>query len=248
LLYLTHDIDWLSPFHPYAWIKCLTHGRKWIKPLQLMHPKIFLDSIESVCKQNAQENINPVWLIGAASGHALSRYGLRYTIHSTNYPLLIQLLKKWNCTIGLHSITNENLNTQAIQLRSITGQNISYHRSHFLKQYTGLENDLAHAHIEIDFSFGKARQVHLTNSHSNAEVKFVPTLLFDNAFFFNKSEEVFSTFATELRKAIDTNKDIAICFHPENFLILPALSEYYQEIIRISKNEGAVFHNPTSTL
>lgn len=248
MLYLTHDIDWLSPFHPYAWIKCLTHGSKWLKLQQLMHPTIFLDSIESVCKQNAQENINPVWLIGAASGHALSRYGLRYTTHSANYPLLIQLLKKWNCTIGLHSITKENLNIQAIQLKSFTGQNVSYHRSHFLKQHTALKNELAHAQIKIDFSFGKARQVHLADSNLNSSLKFVPTLLFDNAFFFNKPEDVFSTFSTELRKAIATNKDVAICFHPENFLILPALREYYQEILCISKNEGAVFHNPASTL
>ncbi len=213
-----------------------------------MYPKIFLDSIESLCKQNAQQNINPVWLIGAASGHTLSRYGLRYTIHSANYPLLIQLLKKWGCTIGLHSITNENLNTQAIQLKSFTGQKVSYHRSQFLKQYTGLEHALAQAHIKFDFSLGKARQVYLADSNSKTEVKFVPTLLFDNAFFFNKPVEVFSTFSTELRKAIAANKDAAICFHPENFLILPALREYYQEIIRISRIEGAVFHNPASLL
>ena len=213
-----------------------------------MHPNIFIDSIESVCKQNAQENINPVWLIGAASGNALSRYGLRYTTHSANYPSLIHLLKKWNCAIGLHSITHENLNTQAIQLKSFTGQNVSYHRSHFLKQHTELETELAQAHIKIDFSFGKAREVHLADCNSNAAVKFVPTLLFDNAFFFNEPEQVFSTFSTELRKAITSNKDLAICFHPENLLILPALREYYQEILRISKNEGAVFHNAASTL
>jgi hypothetical protein len=248
LLYLTHDIDWLSPFHPYAWIKCLTHGSKWLKPQQLMHPTIFLDSIESVCKQNAQENINPVWLIGAASAHTLNRYGIRYTIHSANYPLLIQLLKRWGCAIGLQGIVEEKLNTQVIQLKSFTGQNVLYHRLHFLKQYNELENDLAQANIKVDFSFGKARQVHWAESDSNTEVKFVPTLLFDNAFFFNNPEEVFSTFSTELRKAIATNKDVAICFHPENFLILPALREYYQEVIRISRNEGAVFHNPASTL
>jgi hypothetical protein len=248
LLYLTHDIDWLSPFHPYAWIKCLTHGSKWLKPHQLMHQNIFLNSIESICKHNVQEKINAVWLIGAASGHALSRYGLRYTTNSVNYPILIQLLKKWNCTIGLHSINNESINTQVIQLKSFTGQNVLYHRLHFLKQYNELENDLAQANIKVDFSFGKARQVHLADKNSNTEVKFVPTLLFDNAFFFNKPEEVFSTFSTELRKAIATNKDVAICFHPENFLILPALREYYQEVIRISRNEGAVFHNPASTL
>jgi len=213
-----------------------------------MHPTIFLDSIESVCKQNAQENINPVWLIGAASAHTLNRYGIRYTIHSANYPLLIQLLKRWGCAIGLQGIVEEKLNTQVIQLKSFTGQNVLYHRLHFLKQYNGLENDLAQANIKVDFSFGKAREVHLADSDSNTEVKFVPTLLFDNAFFFNKPEEVFSTFSTELRKAIATNKDVAICFHPENFLILPALREYYQEVIRISRNEGAVFHNPASTL
>ena len=213
-----------------------------------MHPTIFLDSIESVCKQNAQENINPVWLIGAASAHTLNRYGIRYTIHSANYPLLIQLLKRWGCAIGLQGIVEEKLNTQVIQLKSFTGQNVLYHRSHFLKQYNELDNDLAQANIKVDFSFGKAREVHLADSDSNTEVKFVPTLLFDNAFFFNKPEEVFSTFSTELRKAIATNKDVAICFHPENFLILPALHEYYQEVIRISRNEGAVFHNPASTL
>ncbi|MFN5884408.1 MAG: hypothetical protein ACK445_03630, partial [Bacteroidota bacterium] len=178
----------------------------------------------------------------------LNRYGIRYTIHSANYPLLIQLLKRWGCAIGLQGIVEEKLNTQVIQLKSFTGQNVLYHRLHFLKQYNELENDLAQANIKVDFSFGKARQVHLAESDSNTEVKFVPTLLFDNAFFFNNPEEVFSTFSTELRKAIATNKDVAICFHPENFLILPALREYYQEVIRISRNEGAVFHNPASTL
>ena len=69
----------------------------------------------------------------------------------------------------------------------------------------------------------------------------IPTILSDNAFFFHSKKLVIDQFKTEIKKAKRYGASVAILFHPENFVIKPQLWEYYDEVINICKNEGALF-------
>ena len=226
----------------------MTHGSNWIKLKQLLQQDIFLKSIESVQQTNQKNNLHAIWLVGATSKSLYSRYGLRYTIQTNGYSKLIEILTDAPCTIGLHSINNESIVAQAQRLMSFTNTSVHYHRSHFLKQSQNLGEELSQANIKVDFSYGHARQTELLNTPQQGPINYIPTILFDNAFFFNKPKEVISGFATTLKRAQLQNRDVAICFHPENFLVMPALHEYYEEVIRLAKNEGAAFARPITAL
>lgn len=238
MIYITHDIDWLTPTHAYSIIKTATHGKKWINVSQLFNRNIFLQGIQSLQNTNAQHQVNGIWHIGASSKHTYKQFGLRYNIQTSNWIKALHILKERNAVIGLHSVNTESIKDQVQCLQQITQQPIQFHRSHYLK-YTPqqLYPQLQQCGITTDFSLGQAREITLpTNSNLNQAVKCIPTVLFDNIFFFQSPETIFSAFKLTLQKAHQQQQPIAVLFHPENFLVNPALHEYYQETLRIIKS------------
>ncbi len=238
MIYLTHDIDWLNPLHPYSVIKTITHGKKWINTSQLFNPNIFVDGITQLLALNQAHQTNSIWHIGAPSTQAFHRFGLRYNTNSKAYQKVISELLNAKVEIGLHSTTYETINKQAESLTRFTQKPIQYHRSHFLHYNSQtLYSQLAAAGITNDFSLGEARKISLPKVTSTYEnIQLIPTILFDNIFFFEAPETVFEQFKQCLKTAQTQQKDVAILFHPENFLINSALKEYYQETLRIIKS------------
>lgn len=236
MIYFTHDIDWLSPLHPFSFVKLFTHRDKWITPSGILNKNIFVDEIQKLVSFNKNHQLDAIWMIGASQQSTLNRYGLRYTIHHPNYKKVINLLKQQHCKIGLHSVSNESFSKQCKRFESVNGIAVKYHRSHYLKfNWPQLLHYLASNHVALDFSLGKARKVELMELKGQTPVKVVPTVLFDNAFFFNKPQQVFDDFIRVMEKANATNQDVAILFHPENFVIHPKLWEYYHEIVMLTK-------------
>ncbi len=240
MIHVTHDIDWLTPTHLYSIIKTATHGQKWIKVSQLFNKNIFLQGIQNLQKINAQHQVNGIWHIGAPSQHTYKTFGLRYNKQSPNWTKAMHLLKEQQATIGLHSVNTESIIQQAQQLQEIIQQPILFHRSHYLK-FTPQElyPQLQQCGITTDFSLGEAREITLpANTNLNHQVKCIPTILFDNIFFFQSPEIIFETFKQTLNKAHQQQQDIAVLFHPENFVVNPALHDYYQETLKIVKESN----------
>ena len=237
MIYITHDVDWLTPTHVYSIIKTATHGQKWLKVSQLFNKNIFLQGIQTLQNINAQQQVNGIWHIGASSNHTYKKFGLRYNTQSSNWLKAIHLLKEQNAAIGLHSINTESIVQQAQELQQVTQQPILFHRSHYLK-YTPqqLYPQLQQCGITTDFSSGHARNININLQNASANgVNIVPTILFDNMFFFHQPEFVFEQFKLALQHAQAHQLDVAILFHPENFLINNALHEYYQETLKLVK-------------
>lgn len=145
--------------------------------------------------------------------------------------------------IGLHSVSTESLARQATVLSELTGQPIHYHRSHYLKfDENSLFKNLHQQNIKTDFSLGNARKVDLPAQMPviTYGINCVPTLLFDNAFFFNDPESVLQQFKQKIKEAVTQKQDVALLFHPENFAVNPALWDYYKEVISIVKEVNNV--------
>jgi hypothetical protein len=239
LIYITHDIDWVSPLHPYSVVKAFTHGKKWLGLHKIVQPNIFVNHIEKLIRFNNDHDIYPVWLTGAPLKHSYQKFGLRYTADCSVYKKIIHILNESDAEIGLHSVNSESLPSQVNALIALTGKPLNYHRSHYLKyDENTLFRSLQYQGIKTDFSLGNARKVGMP-----AQVPFVtygvncvPTVLFDNAFFFYPAEDVFRQFRQSLTEASQAGKDMAVLFHPENFAVNPALWEYYKETLAIVKS------------
>jgi hypothetical protein len=235
LVYITHDIDWLNPLHPYSVIKTFTHGKKWIQPSHLFSPKLFLQGIERLLQFNQNQHTKSIWLIGATNQHTFHRKGLRYHSTGSSYAPAMSLLKTTEVEIGLHSVSSAPIVEQCNRLSNILDKQIKYHRSHFLNfNPDTLYQELQHAEIKVDFSTGTSRAITLPQQIQNtANVSAVPTILFDNVFFFQSPDEVFNQLKKTLLEAQAQQRDVAILFHPENFIINPALWEYYQDVLKM---------------
>ncbi len=236
MIYVTHDIDWLNPWHPFAIAKTFTHGNKWLRLGQLKNQALFLNGIETLLKFNQSKAINAIWLIGATNEFPFKNKGLRYTFSCQATKKALAMLMENNAEIGLHSVSTEPIIEQCNRLNETIKKETNYHRSHYLNYSPQtLYPQLKQAKISIDFSLGTAREVSLPKLDTFNEdgLRLIPTILFDNIFFFQKPEVVFEKFKSVLREVKSTQSDVAILFHPENFLINPALWEYYQECIRL---------------
>jgi hypothetical protein len=235
LIYITHDIDWLNPLHPYSVIKTFTHGKKWIQPSLLFNPKLFLQGVERLLLFNQNQHTNSIWLIGANNQHTFYRKGLRYHSTDSAYVSAISLLKTAEVEIGLHSVSSAPIVEQCNRLSNILDKQIKYHRSHYLNfNPDTLYQELQHAGIKIDFSKGTSRAITLPQQIQNTtNVSAVPTILFDNVFFFQSPDEVFNQLKKTLLEAQKQQRDVAILFHPENFIINPKLWEYYEEVLNL---------------
>ncbi len=245
MIYFTHDIDWLSPSHPYSIIKAVTHADKWIGLKQISNKNLFLREIEVLLSTDIKHQINPVWLIGAPKSGSFTRYGLRYHIGDTNYMKCLSLLLEAGVETGLHSINSGSFTEQVTTLSSLLQKPVRYHRSHFLKFSTNeLTENLIKHQVKVDFSFGHARSITLPELPVSADqgIRFIPTVLFDNIFFFEQPADIFSMLKKVLAQSAKLKQDISILFHPENFVLKPALHQHYAEVIRICKNEGDIFN------
>lgn len=239
MIYITHDIDWVSPLHPYSVVKAFTHGKKWLGLHKIIQPNIFVNHINKLIRFNSDHHISPVWLTGAPLKHTYQKFGLRYTADCSVYKKIIRNLNESGAEIGLHSVNSESLLSQVNALIALTGKPLKYHRSHYLKyDENTLFRGLQYQGIKTDFSLGNARKVGMP-AHvpfMTYGVNCVPTVLFDNVFFYHDAEDVFGQFRTTLNEALQSNKDIAVLFHPENFAVNPALWDYYAEILSIVKS------------
>lgn len=247
LIYITHDIDWLNPWHPYSVVKTFTHGKKWIAPKQLFNPNLFLKGIERLLQFNRKQQTNAIWLIGATNQHTFNRKGLRYKSTSLEYQTALSILIESAVEIGLHSVSSEPIITQCNHLSSSLNKPIRFHRSHYLN-YTPekLYPELVEAGIQVDFSLGQARSIAIPKRSPYPNLEQPPTVLFDNSFFFHPPETVLSTFKQVVITAKEQNTDVAILFHPENFCIFPELWNYYYEVLKIIQTEYEIV-NPEST-
>ncbi len=254
MLYLTHDIDWLNPWHPYSVVKFFTRGKNWLSAKDILNPNVFLQSIKRLIEFNEANGLsNNIWLIGGNKTGQFKRYGLRYDISTKQYKKMLAMFREHNLEIGLHSTTYENLSAQAETLGQITQKKILFHRSHFL--FTNQLKFLKQTNIKVDFTFGKAREVFLQEippTFHLSDTRYVPTILLDNIFFDNPyfaqhPEKIFSDFTQTLKTALSKQQPVAILFHPENMVVFPALWEYYAEIIRICKAQNVVL-NPSPAL
>jgi hypothetical protein len=235
LIYITHDIDWLNPLHPYSVIKTFTHGKKWIKPAQLFNRNLFIEGIEQLLQFNQNRNTKSIWLIGAHDKHTFYHKGLRYRFGNRAYNNTLSILKESQVVFGLHSVSSESISQQCDRLTNVIGKPIDYHRSHYLNfNPTSLYPQLKKSSIKTDFSTGLSRNIYLPKHTPPIEgISITPTILFDNVFFFQPPEKVFEQFKQTLHDAKAEQSDVAVLFHPENFIINPALWEYYEEVLRL---------------
>ncbi len=255
-VYLTHDIDWIYPFHSYSILKTFFSNRKWLSVSQLFQSNIYLKNIEKLLAFEKEQNVKSVFNVGANnSTYSLGRYDIRYTNNNFHFKKLLEILTVNQFEIGLHSDVNISINKQISLLAKVLERDIKYHRSHFYHfNPLTLWNELDGNGIKVDFSVGNAREVGFKNGmprHYRAidfvnkkvlNTTIVPTILSDNAFFFHDKFFVFNHFIESIKSAKQFGASVAILFHPENMIVKPELWEYYEEIIHICKSEGALFN------
>lgn len=240
MIYLTHDIDWINPKHPYSLLKSLLPKTTWLSWSQTKNPHLFLNQIEKQIALNKQLQVKPIYLIGA-SHQQYGRFDLRYTVHTPQYPALLAMLKEEK--IGLHSDTHSPLINQQMELNSRLHQPILFHRSHFLQhQPIQLHNQLQQSTLKIDFSRGHARQLNFAKNETVSGIHFIPTLLFDNVFFFQSPTSVFEQLNYTLEQIASNQSKASILFHPENQLISPKLTDYYESTIELIRKHGIPFY------
>ncbi len=201
----------------------------------LFNPQLFLQGIERLLQFNQNQKADAIWLIGATDQHTFYRKGLRYRSKDSAYVSTISLLESAKVEIGLHSVSSAPIVEQSNCLSDVINRPIKYHRSHYLNYNPDtLYNELQHAGIKVDFSLGTSRAITLpSQSQNTTSVSAIPTILFDNIFFFESPNLVFDKFKETLLEAQSQQRDVAILFHPENFIINPKLWEYYEEVLRL---------------
>ncbi|MES2780142.1 MAG: hypothetical protein V4651_09635 [Bacteroidota bacterium] len=258
-IYITHDIDWLNPLHPYSivnYIRSVFSSHRWLHVQQFFQKDIFLRTIENILTIERGAGVNAIYHIGATNGKSFQRYGIRYNQSDKLYSALIYLLKSYNQHIGLHSSYDADeqhlIQVEKILLEKATTQTVNAHRSHFLHSHTqSLYPQLAQAGIRYEFGNGMAREIGLAGnipgkykpydsiSKKILDVTIVPLILMDNVFFVRPYHEVIRSFKETLHQVKEYNGSACILFHPENMILKPQLWNYFEEIIHICKQEGA---------
>ena len=237
MIYVTHDIDWISPLHPFSIAKAFTHGNKWLSLDKIAQPGIFVKNIYKLIEFNQANHINAIWLVGAPMLNSYQKKGLRYTFSCKSYRSVVKTLVNQHVKIGLHSVSSEDISKQFQALQSLVPSPIKFHRSHYLKFDTNKLFPRLHQHrIDIDFSLEHTKLIELPEQPPiSYGVNCVPTILFDNYFFFKDADTAFKQFETTLQLAKTKHQDVAILFHPENFAVNPKLWQYYKEVLQIAK-------------
>jgi hypothetical protein len=262
-IYITHDIDWLNPLHPYSVlnsIRSLIGKHKWFSLKRLFDQELFLNNIEQLLQLEKALGIQAIYCIGASAGSTFGRHSLRYQPGSALYSNLMQLLHQYDMLVGLHSsyngIQKGTLQQEQNRLSTYWGKKSNFHRAHYIPHlssddYTELES----AGFTYDLGFGSSSSIGLRHkpqhnfkpveSHS---IGVIPMILMDNVFFKRPYHEVITAFKSCLQTLKTNNGSACIAFHPENMLLRPQLYSYFEEIIHLCKQEGAILNPKPSAL
>lgn len=263
-VHITHDIDWLSPYHPYSIIKycrSLFMEPKWLSLKQLGNPEVFLQAIRDLISLEQEHTIRGLFCIGATKGWQLHPHDIRYSTNQQIFQQLVDVLLSSQCTIGLHSSFNADRHSLIQQerknLNSFLKKPVTAHRSHYLQfQPNHLYPQLEKAGIQYDFGYGMAREIGFRNGFPGkykpidpatgnvVDVTVIPLILLDNVFFVKPYHEVMKTFRKTLEQLKQYRGSACILFHPENMILKPQLWNYFEEIIHICKEEGAKLNPP----
>lgn len=258
-VYLTHDVDWLDPQHPYSWLKFtrqfIQPRKTWFDLRHMLQQDVLLRNIEQLLQFEQEQNLHSIFFIGATKD-AMGRQSVRYTVDDPLYAALIDALKKHKATIGLHSCNtaHDPYAMQQARLEKHAQQAVRYHRSHFLHyDVETLFAQLEQAGLLFDMSMGKAQQISFASGTCRAyrgidlqrmqmsKVTEVPLLLMDNAFFWLPEQQVMDDFKRNLDHAMQHNGTFSILFHPENMLLKPRLWDLYEQVAGLCRNSGANF-------
>ncbi len=262
-VYATHDIDWLNPHHPYSvanYFRAVFTDHRWLTLKQLWHKDSLLKNIEKLLELENELGIHATYCIGATKGFQLGRYAIRYATNSGLYTELLSLISSNNQSIGLHASYNAGKNNlignEHEALQKLTSQKINAHRSHYLNgDATALYAQLEKAGIQYELGKGEARTIGLANhfpgkykpinttTNNVIDITIVPLILMDNVFFVKPYHEVMAEFKHTLNRVKQYNGSVCILFHPENMLIKPQLYNYFEEIIHICKQQGAILNS-----
>lgn len=260
-IFLTHDIDWLNPAHPYSVLKyaytLINPSYRWLSFRTITQKDALLRNIERLIELEHQLDVSSLFFTGASAKPAsLGRYDIRYSTQSSLFKELIELLETNSHSIGLHSsyqaCEDQLIGTEKKELETYIATNVTTHRSHFLHYDPDkLYAQLGQCGIEYDFGLGKARSVGFVNhfpgkfrpvntrAQQTYPVTCIPLLLMDNVFFFQPRKDVMEQFREALSLLKRSNGSACILFHPENMLLMPELWSYYEEILDICLQEGA---------
>ena len=261
----THDVDWLDPYHPYAWIQS-TAGLIKNKPRlpfkQLWKRDLFLRNCEQMLQAEQQQNIKSIWCLGAQPTEGMSRYDIRYSSYNPLLKELIALIKQHNQEIGLHSSFNAvnlgNLKMEVDCLQELTGLPVRFHRSHYLYANPAqLYSQLDETNIAFELGWGYPRKVALKqampgmfrplNPSTKAlhKVQVVPLMMMDNVLFVQPEATVLHQFSHLLASVQTFKGTVCLLFHPENFLLKPDLWQSFSQIIDICKQHQAALQTPS---
>jgi hypothetical protein len=267
-IHITHDIDWLNPYHPYSFanvLRSLAGNHSWLTLKQVLRKDVFVRNIEQLLNLETELGIKAIYCIGATSGQQLGRYDIRYSLDGEKTAEIISMIRQKNQIIGLqssyHAHQKKSLKQQLSNLESATTQKVNIHRSHYLHAPPAiLYPQLHRAGIQYDIGYGTARKVGFKNgfpgkfkpidpdSGKLTDLTVIPLILMDNIFFYTKYSEVIKQFRLTLQQLKNYNGSACISFHPENMLLKPQLYHYFEEIIHICKQEGAILNPPLTTL
>jgi hypothetical protein len=263
-IHITHDIDWLNPHHPYSLVKSLRatlSKHPWLSLKQVVQQDILLRNIEQLLSLEKELDIQAIYCLGSSSGLQMGRYDIRYSSHSRMFNEFKTMLNTYIQTIALHSsIDAAQTNQLAYEISSLqlhSKQPVPIQRCHYLKHSTpAFYQMLAQKGIRYDIGYGRAQTVGLLNHFPGKfkpidpisllpiDITIIPLILLDNVFFKQSYHEVITAF----RKTLDTlkqyNGSACLLFHPENMLVKPQLYSYFEEIIHICKQEGAIINPP----
>jgi hypothetical protein len=264
-IFLTHDIDWLNPAHPYSILKYLysriNQNYRWYSYAVITQKDSLLRNIERLISLEQKHGVSSLFFLGAMN-KSMGRHDIRYTTSDPLFTELIALLNaSQNTTIGLHSsyhaCEKELIESEKSTLEHFINKKVNIHRSHFLNYDPDqLYAQLEHSNIEYDFGLGYARTVGAKNGFSGKfrpvnikqqrayNITCIPLILMDNVFFFHPYQNVMNSFRDAIQKLREHNSSACILFHPENMILKPDLWHYYEEIIDICKQAGANLTQP----
>jgi hypothetical protein len=262
-IYITHDVDWLNPLHPYSLLnsfRSLLGKHKWFSLKRLFDQKLFLNNIEQLLQLERSLDIQAIYCIGASTASTFGRHSIRYQPGSVLYSNLIQLLHKYNMLVGLHSsqhaIEHGTIPLEQKLLTSYWGKNIPFHRAHYIPHLSTEDyTDLKSAGFSYDLGLGSSSSIGINISAplkikqlESQPIEIVPMILMDNVFFKRPYHEVMTAFKSSLLNIKNNNGSACIAFHPENMLLQPQLYSYFEEIIHLCKQEGAILNPKPSAL
>lgn len=216
-------------------------SKQWLTWKQLSNRDVFLNQLEQLVKQNRQATLTPIYHIGVP--HATyGRNDLRYRAFSPIWNEAISILKQES--VGLHSHSHLPITQQLGALQNAIGTPITFHRSHYLQHNRNQLNlELYHTSISHDFTTGDVRSLSNLEAEHQGAVQYVPTVLFDNIFFIEPAHLILERFRKLIETIAEQHRPVAIAFHPENQLLMPALQDHYHKVLQIIRQAGIPFYH-----